>query len=224
MPKLAALARLGLTTTAAAQTYADAPTYAREPEPSYAREPMFRQLDARLGALLGGSDVGDADGFSAGVSGAIGYRLGDVTLRGMFDYYRVGDGGDEAMDRKGRATRLGGALRYAFARNSYESKVGVDFWGELGMGYEHVSWRRGGILDRPSGELAVGFDVGARGQRDRDGHRKKFGYFMAFRTLLAQGPEMDGATVACGGPCTEATKPSRTDVTMFFELGVHWGR
>jgi hypothetical protein len=190
----------------------------------YAREPMYKQVDARMGLLLGGSDVGDADGFSAGASGGLGYRMGDLTLRGMFDYYRVGDGSSEAMSRKGRASRLGAGLRYAFAHNSYDSKVGVDFWGELGAGYEHIAWRRGGILDRPSAELAVGFDVGGRGDRDRDGRRRKIGYFMAFRTLVAQGPEMDGATATCGGPCSEATKPPRTDVSMFFELGVHWGR
>ena len=45
---------------------------------------------------------------------------------------------------------------------------------------------------------------------------------MDFRTLIAQGPEMDGPAV-CGGPCSRATKPSRTDISMFFELGLHWG-
>jgi hypothetical protein len=221
MSKLVALAVLTASTAAYAQTYVasdDGRSYA---SPS---KPLYTQLDGRIGLLLGGSDVGDADGFSAGVSGALGYRLGDLTVRGTFDYYRVGDGGDEAMDRKGRATRLGGALRYSFAHNSYDADVGVDFWGELGAGYEHVAWRQGGILDRPSGELAVGFDVGGRGKPDSHGRRRKVGYFMAFRSLIAQGPEMAGVTATCGGPCNEATKPSRTDVSMFFELGVHWGR
>src|SRR6185436_20845274 len=117
-------------------------------------EPTYKQVDGRVGLLLGGSDVGDADGFSAGVSGALGYRVGDLTLRGLFDYYRVGDGSDEAMNRKGRATRVGGALRYSLAHNKYDASFGADFWGELGVGYEHVSWRQGGVLDRPSGELA----------------------------------------------------------------------
>jgi hypothetical protein len=80
------------------------------------------------------------------------------------------------------------------------------------------------VLERPSGEIAVGLDLGRRGERNARGERKEIGYFMAFRTLVAQGPEMEGATAACGGPCTEATKPPRTDVSMFFELGVHWGR
>ena len=105
--------------------------------------------DGRLGMLLGGADVGDADGFSVGVSAGAGYRLGDATLRGLFDYYKVGD-----SDRHGRGTRLGGALRYSFANLGNEGGVGVDFWGEAGLGYEHVAWLTGGVLDRPSGSMA----------------------------------------------------------------------
>jgi hypothetical protein len=193
--------------------------YATEP-----RERTPRELDGRIGVLLGGSDVGDADGFSAGVSGALGYRVGDVTLRGLFDYYRAGDNDREGMARKGRATRLGGALRYSFANTGFDSKFAVDFWGEVGAGYEHVAWRHGGVLDRPSGELAFGVDLGHRGARNARGDRKRIGYFMAFRSFVAQGPEMAGVTATCSGPCTQATKPTRTDVSMFLELGVHWGR
>lgn len=186
--------------------------------------PTSRDIDGRLGMLLGGSDVGDADGFSIGISGALGYRVGDVTLRGLFDYYKVGDGGDEALSRKGRATRIGGALRYSFANTGRDSNAAVDFWGELGAGYEHVAWRHGGVLERPSGELAFGLDIGKRGARDARGERRTVGYFMAFRSLVGRGPEMPGAMATCSGPCTEATTPARTDVTMFFELGVHWSR
>ena len=39
-----------------------------------------------------------------------------------------------------------------------------------------------------------------RSQRAR--RRRTIGYFMAFRTLVAQGPEMDGAMATCSGPCT----------------------
>jgi hypothetical protein len=187
-----------------------------------------RRVDGRVGMLLGGSDVGDADGFSIGVSAAIGYRVGDVTLRGVFDHYRVGDGEAEVMVRRGRGTRVGGALRYSLA-SSYDPDrtrggAAIDFWGEAGVGYEHVAWRAGGVLDRPSAELAVGFDVDAFGRRnDRTMRRRHVGYFMAFRTLIAQGPAMDGP-LTCGGPCDRATRPSRTDVSMFFQFGLHWGR
>ncbi|HEX5058256.1 MAG TPA: hypothetical protein VFV99_02795 [Kofleriaceae bacterium] len=216
MTKLAALLLVASTASAQAQTYVATDGGPRDRTP--------REVDGRLGMLLGGSDVGDADGFSMGISGALGYRMGDLTLRGLVDYYRVGDNADELMDRKGRATRLGGALRYSFANTGFESKFAADFWGELGAGYEHVAWRNGGVLDRPSGELAFGLDIGRRGAPNARGDRKRIGYFMAFRSLVAQGPEMAGATATCSGPCSEATKPPRTDVTMFFELGVHWGR
>lgn len=173
--------------------------------------------DGRLGMLLGGSDVGDASGFSVGLAAGAGYRIGDVTLRGTFDYYKVGD-----SDRHGRGTRLGGALRYSFANTGNEKGAGIDFWGEAGLGYEHVAWLAGGVLDRPSGEAAFGFEVMGRGDRDRDGRRHYVGYFMDFRSIVGEAPGMD-VPATCGGPCTQATRPSRTDISMFFELGLHWG-
>lgn len=190
-------------------------------------QPSPRRVEGRAGLLLGGSDVGDADGFSVGITTGLGYRVGDVTLRGRFDYYRVGDSSDEYMPRRGRGTRVGAALRYSFANSGEPDRerggVGVDFWAEAGLGYEHVAWRRGGVLDRPSGELALGFELDGFGRRNARGRRRHVGYFMAFRSFFGQGPEMDGPAI-CAGPCTAATKPSRTDVSMFFEFGLHWGR
>lgn len=187
--------------------------------------PAPRRVEARVGVLLGGSDVGDADGFSAGVTTGIGYRVGDVTLRGRFDHYRVGDGANEAMSRRGRGSRLGGAVRYSFATTFEErhDRIGIDFWGEAGIGVEHIAWRRGGVLDRPSAELALGFELDGRGRRDAANRQRHIGYFMAFRSFVGQGPEIEGVPM-CGGPCDRATKPSRMDVSMFFELGLHWGR
>ncbi len=222
-----ALALLLMTTTGSAiapAAYANVVAsdgYAEPPSKTPTR------VEGRVGMLMGGSDVGDADGFSMGVTAGLGYRIGDVTLRGVFDHYRVGDGGDELMNRVGRGTRVGGAVRYSLA-NTGDSKrdkgIGVDFWGELGFGLEHVTWRQGGVMDRPSGELAVGFELDGFGRLDeRKMRRRHVGYFMAFRTLIAQGPEMAGPAV-CGGPCTKATKPSRLDTSMFFEIGLHWGR
>jgi hypothetical protein len=186
-----------------------------------------RRIEGRVGMLLGGSDVGDADGFSLGITTGLGYRIGDITLRARFDHYRVGDGSDEAMDRRGRGTRVGGAVRYSFANTGGDTErdsggVGVDFWGEVGAGLEHISWRQGGVLDRPSGEAAIGFELDGYGAR-KGGHRRHVGYFMAFRSFIGQGPEMPGPAI-CGGPCDKATTPSRTDISMFFEIGLHWGR
>ncbi len=188
--------------------------------------PAPRLVDARLGMLMGAAQVGDTDSFSPGISGSVGYRIGDVTLRAMGDYYRVGDDpSTTSMPRRGRATRLGGAARFSFAHTDYTSFMNFDFWGELGAGWEHVSWLPGGVLDRPSAEGAFGLDGGHRGSHaDARGRQREIGYFMDFRTMVGQAPEMAGAVVTCGGPCTQATKPSRTDVSMFFELGVQWGR
>jgi hypothetical protein len=188
------------------------------------KTPTPRRVEGRLGMLMGGSDVGDADGFAMGVSAGIGYRFGDLTVRGLFDYFRVGDGDEEIMDRRGRSTRVGGALRYSFANTGDDDDgPNADFWGEVGLGYEHVAWRAGGVLDRPSGELAIGFELDAAGKERAPGRRRHIGWFVAFRTLLAQGPEIDTPAV-CGGPCSKATRPSRLDASMFFELGLHWGR
>ncbi|MBX3157271.1 MAG: hypothetical protein KF773_14945 [Deltaproteobacteria bacterium] len=188
--------------------------------------PQPRRLEGRVGVMLGGSDVGDADGFSVGVTTGLGYRIGDVTLRARFDHYRTGDGPDEARGRKGRGTRVGGAVRYSFAStvdHHERAGVGIDFWGEAGLGLEHVTWRQGGVYDRPSGEVAIGFELDGYGKRDAKYRRRHIGYFMAFRSFIARGPETDGPAV-CGGPCTMATKPSRNDISMFFELGLHWGK
>lgn len=228
-PRLATLLLLAAASTASANVVATdsmvTGSVAREPE-----KPLSQRIEGRFGMLLGGADVGDADGFSVGVSAGLGYRIGDATVRALFDHYRVGDSeGESSVVRRGRGTRVGGAVRYSFANNnpSYEKTsggLGIDFWGELGLGYEHIAWKQGGVLDRPSGELAVGFDLDVYGRRKGDSARRRhLGYFMAFRTLVGRGPEMDGPAV-CGGPCTMATKPSRIDISMFFEMGLHWGR
>jgi len=225
MTKLLAAALLTVASTASAQVVVATERPYAEPPPYVAAEPRPTEVDLRLGMLLGGADVGDADGFSIGASAGFGYRIRDLTVRALLDYYKVGDNSGETLQRKGRATRAGAALRYSFANTGW-NKDGflADFWGELGGGFEHITWRQGGVLDRPTGEVAIGVDLGHRSEPSATGARKKIGYFMAFRSLVAQGPEMDGETSTCGGPCNEATKPSRTDLSMFFEFGVHWGR
>ena len=221
------ISRLGLLLLAVSATASANNVVASDGVEARDDKPAARRIEGRVGMLLGGSDVGDADGFSVGLTTGIGYRIGDITLRARFDHYRVGDSASEAMVRRGRGTRVGGAVRYSFTNTAsdHERKgVGVDFWGEAGIGVEHVAWREGGVLDRPSGELAVGFELDGYGKRDDNSRRRRHvGYFMGFRSLIGAGPEIDGPAV-CGGPCTKATKPSRLDVSMFFEVGLHWGR
>lgn len=219
-PLLLALT-LALPAVAAANTVAtDGVSYSEQPKSIFGGE---QRVEGRLGWLIGGADVGDANGWSTGLSAGIGYRVGDATLRGTLDYYRIGDGGGESQSRSGRATRFGGALRYSLIHSAIDDAPVVDLWAEVGLGYEHSAWQQGGVMDRPSGEIAIGYDLDASGKQRSPGRRRHVGYFMAFRTFLAEGPEMPGPAV-CGGPCDKATKPSRLDTSMFFELGMHWGR
>ncbi|HUJ63845.1 MAG TPA: hypothetical protein VLX92_35335 [Kofleriaceae bacterium] len=185
--------------------------------------PTLHLFDARVGLALGDADVGNVSGFSAGFTSSLGYRIGDVSVRALFDYYGVGSS-DDGMQRHARTTRVGGALRYSIRNNGYDGNFGADFWGELGAGWQHVAWLQGGILDRPDVELALGTDLTGRGDPDRHGRRRAMGYFMAVRALVAEAPADPTAMATCEGPCSQATAPTRTDVTIFFELGVHWGR
>jgi len=213
MTKLVAATVLALTATASAQTVV---AFSEPPAP-----PAPRSVDARLGMMLGGADAGDVNGFSFGATGGIGYRIGDNSLRATFDYFSVGDGYEEVMQRHGRTTRLGGAVRHSFRNTGTDSSLVADFWGELGGGYERLAWLHGGVLERPDAELAFGIDLGFRNTRTHT--RNTTGYFMDVRTILAEAPPVPGAMATCGGPCTDATTPPRTDVSMFFEMGVQWG-
>src|SRR5262245_33410760 len=115
MTKLLSVALLAAASAASANTLvATDPMTSPVGLSSERQPPAPREVDGRIGILLGGSDVGDADGSSLGASAGLGYRVGDVSVRALFDYYKVGDSHDELLQRKGRATRLGGAVRYSF--------------------------------------------------------------------------------------------------------------
>ncbi len=181
--------------------------------------PAPHMIEAEVGMMMGGADAADVNGFSFGGTASVGYRIGDNALRGSFDYYSVGDGYQEVMQRHGRATRVGAALRHSFRTTDRDRAFYGDLWGELGGGYEQLGWPSGGLLSRPDGELAFGFDLGFRNTRNQH----LTGYFMDFRAFLGEAPAVAGAMPTCGGPCTQATTPPRIDVSMFFEMGVHWG-
>ena len=187
-----------------------------EPVP-FPGERAERRLDLRLGMLLGGADIGEVDGLSYGLHSQLGYRIGDVTVFGEYDYYRVGDSPGEDEMRRGRASRFGLTGRYSLLNGSGGS-LGGDLWLEAGAGYERVTWREGGVLYRP--DLALGFGVELDTKHARARH---LGWYLGFRSVLARAPEASGPST-CGGPCTMATPPSRNDVSLFFIAGLHWGR
>lgn len=184
--------------------------------------PAERRVDLRLGLLTGRADVGDVTGPSGGVHASLGYRLGVITVMGEYDYLHVGDASTDRLSRDGNTSRGGATVRYELADVAKaDSPLGLQFWVEGGVGIEHLSWQRGGVLDRPDLALGVGFELDGRGwKQPRPRH---FGAYFAFRALLARAPEMD-APAMCEGPCTDATKPSRNDTSFYFHFGLHWGR
>jgi hypothetical protein len=211
---------LAARTAAADVVIAADPTSATPPRATSGPE---RRLDARVGFMLGGSDVADANGRSLGFHGQLGYRIDGVTLFGELDYYSVGDSPGEMDRRTGRTTRLGVTARYSLLRTPHSSgSLGGDWWIEAGGGYEYVNWDAGGVLRRPDVALGVGLELDAR-PRWSPTSTHHAGWYVAFRSVLARAPESD-APVVCGGPCTQATQPSRTDVSLYFLVGLHWGR
>jgi hypothetical protein len=201
---------------------------AAAPSPPPAASSGERRFDARAGFLLGGSDTGDADGLSMGIHGQLGFRAGDATLFGELDYYSVGDSAGEENRRIGRTSRAGLTLRYSLLNDRRTANgtmpIGGDLWVEAGAGYEHVAWKKGGVLRRPDLALGIGVEMDGRpGAKRGERPKQHIGYYLAFRTLIARAPESDEPAM-CGGPCSEPTQPPRTDVSLYFVVGLHWGR
>ena len=184
--------------------------------------PVDRRIETRLGMYTGGNDVGDVTGPSNGLYLTGGYRSGAATLMLEYAYLHVGDADTDLLDRDGRMSRGGATLRYSIADVARRgAPVGIEFWGEAGGGFERVAWDHGGLLYRP--DLALGFGVDLDGRGWREPRPRHFGAFLAFRALLARAPDDTGPSM-CEGPCTEATAPSRNDVSLYFLFGLHWGR
>lgn len=180
-----------------------------------------RRVELRLGTMLGSGDVGDARGFSGGLHTAIGVRRGELGLLGELHYAGVGDALTRLEPRRGRATRAALLGRWNVLSGSPDAPVSGDLWIEGGVGYEHVAWNQGGVLDRPFAALGFGAELDARPRPG--GKRRHVGPYLGFRTQLARGPASD-AMPTCGGPCTRATRPPSLDASLYVVFGLHTGR
>jgi len=187
--------------------------------------PAERRFDLRIGLLTGGADVGDVTGPSSGVHASAGYRIGTVTVMGEYAYLHVGDASTDRLSRDGNLTRGGATVRFQVADVAKaDGPLGLEFWAEAGVGVEHLSWQKGGVLDRPDLALGFGFELDGRGwSKSASGRQRHFGAYLALRALVARAPD-SSADPMCEGPCTAATEPSRNDVSLYFHFGLHWGR
>jgi hypothetical protein len=199
------------------------PALAQEPAIAYTAPPTPHRVEARIGMLIGGGDVGDVTGPSNGVQLAIGARYGEVTGLAEYDYLTENDADDAMTSRHGDMSRAGLVARMSlFRTGNDDSPVAADYFVEAGAGYERISWAPGGVLDRP--DLVLGFGAELDGQVHRDsGATRHIGSWVGLRAIVARAPD-PGLPPVCGGPCSMATPPSRTDVGFYFSWGMQWGR
>jgi hypothetical protein len=201
---------------------ATAPLAAADAEIATDAAPPARRVEARIGLLAGGGDVGDVTGPSTGLHTSVGARFGEITAMAEYEYLSVGDGYGERLARHGTLSRVGATARYALFRSRDDSPIAGETWIEGGIGYERIAWAPGGILRRP--DLALGFGAeldGRPGWRGR--HPRHLGMWLGLRAIVARAPVADAPAV-CGGPCSQLSPPSRNDVSIYFTWGAHFGR
>lgn len=179
--------------------------------------PVPKRLEFDVGMLVGGVNMGTTHADATGINVNTGMRLGELSILGELNYF-----GLRAQER-GTMTRVGLTSRYSLVPlGEAKSFATSDIWLEGGVGYERITWRSGGVLERP--DLALGFGWQGNFVMDRRSDNPRFlGPFFALRTLVAQGPDTD-EMATCGGPCDRATSPSSTDVSFMFHVGLNWGR
>ena len=180
-------------------------------------EPIEKRLEFNVGTLLGGMDIGKVRASTAGLAVNLGMRLGDLSVLGEVDHLAM-----RATER-GTMTRVGLTTRYSLVPLGDDKGFATsDIWLEGGVGWQHVAWRSGGVLDRPDALVGIGWQADIIMDR-KSANPRYLGPYIALRTFIAQGPETDG-TPTCGGPCDRATLPASTDVSFMFHMGLNWGR
>ncbi len=210
---LPTLSLLALTLTAFAPA-ASANTIAISAPPE---EPVAKRLEFDVGMLIGGMDIGKTRADASGLVVNLGMRLGELSVLGEVDYMSL-----RAAER-GTMTRVGITTRYSLVPLGDEGDIATsDIWLEGGVGWEHVAWRSGGVLDRADAVVGIGWQADIVMDR-KSAHPRYLGPYFALRTFIAEGPKSEGSPT-CGGPCDRATLPSSTDVSFMFHMGINWGR
>lgn len=180
-------------------------------------EPVPKRVELDIGIMTGGLDLGTTNADATGIALSGGLRFGELSLLAEFNHFSV------QASESGTMNRVGAVARYSIVPLGDEKSFATgDLWVEAGAGWEHLNWRRGGVLNRP--DIALGF--GWQGNfvlDEKSDHPRYFGPFFALRALVAPGPDSDEEAV-CGGPCDRATPPSPTDVSLMFHAGINWGR
>jgi hypothetical protein len=113
--------------------------------------------------------------------------------------------------------RFGAHARYDFGRLGDEDG-GLDLFADLGAGVQHVRWDAGGAWTRPDLAMSLGLTGFGIGDEQHGG--------LTFALVLAIAPrnDLDGAQMACGGPCDYATTPTGVDRSFMFDITLNFGK
>ena len=180
-------------------------------------DPIAKRLEFDVGMLVGGMNLGTTRADTTGIALNTGMRLGELSILGELNYFGV------RADERGTMTRVGVTTRYSLVPLGDPKEFGTgDLWLEGGVGWEHLAWRSGGVLERPDVALGLGWQANIVMDKRSD-HPRFLGPYFALRALVAQGPEST-EEATCGGPCDRATRPAGTDVSFMFHMGINWGR
>ncbi|HUJ59156.1 MAG TPA: hypothetical protein VLX92_11710, partial [Kofleriaceae bacterium] len=174
--------------------------------------------------------------FTTGAVGALGIARGRLALYAdLGDSYvsapdgatatTLGRGAGQAMASDGGLRRIGGRVRYSFAR--WLSMSGDDDIGEgavyamLGAGHQRVDWGGGGRLDRNDVVLGIGGLLGEQLSHRHHVDRHLAFYLDVLMTYTRHREPIGPPT--CAGPCDVPTSPSSIDASVTVDMGVLFG-
>lgn len=215
---LALAATATTATTAAADCYDESCRSARERAWS---RPRF---EGGFGLLAGSYTVSTVHGSGVGMHVDGGVRMGRLALLAEYDFLSIGQDPYTYEDPiRGSLHRIGANARYSVASFGGKSvPIRGDIWLEGGVGNQLVQWDGGGELSRRDLSFGAGGQMTVRvGGGDRPNY---FGFYYAFRGLVARDPFPGKSMPTCAGPCDTATGPSAWDTGAFFNFGLVFSR
>lgn len=200
--------------------------------PSAAVTPRWFRLEGGIGVRWGSFLVDNVDATGSvkqlHLDGGIRLRGNRTLLYAQYAIQSMQIPLDELAARSGTPVAIGNGRglvhrlaahgRYSFGRAGDDDDGGLDLFADAGIGVQHLRWDAGGAWTRPDLQLALGIGGLAMGEKQHGG--------LTFSIVLTLAPrnDVDGAGMACGGPCDYATAPTGLDRSFMFDLTLQFGK